>query len=179
MTDIPPMSYRLTELHGDEGDVVPALVPMQKAAAARHLVEGEVYHLAPWEDRSMVSHRHEFAFIKSAWSSLPERFGDQPWAASPEHLRKYALIRTKWCNTQTFACGSKAEAMRWAQNLRPLDEYSIVTTEGSTVFRFTAMSQSRRSMGGKAFQKSKQDIIEFLEDLIEIPRGTLEGQQSA
>jgi hypothetical protein len=174
------MSYRHRQLNDPQtGELLGALVPMQRAVAARHLKDGGVYHLAPWEDRSMISHRHEFAFIREAFKNLPERFDNEPWAASPEHLRKYCLIRTKWCNTQTFACGSKAEAIRWAQNLRPLDEYSIVTTEGSTVYRFTAMSQSRRAMGGKAFQKSKTDIIEFLEDLLQIERGTLEGQQAA
>lgn len=98
----------------------------------------------PENQRSPQSHNHEFAFVAEAWRNLPERFKDQPWAQSSEHLRKFALIKTGFCDTQTYACASAAEAARWAANLRPLDEYSIVSIQGATVFRFTARSQSKR-----------------------------------
>jgi hypothetical protein len=127
---------------------------------------GERYKMEAHEERSHASHNHEFAVIEQAWQSLPEQYANEPWAQTPEHLRKYALIRTKFCNTQTFPCGSHSEAKRWAANLRPLDEYSIVTVDGSMVYRFTAMSQSKRAMGAKVFQESKQAILEFIGDLI-------------
>lgn len=131
----------------------------------------EVYPLQVEQQRSQATHNHEFAAIADMWASLPERFKDEPWAQSPEHLRKYALIRCRYCDTQTYACGSRAEAERWARNLRPLDEYSIVTVEGTTVYRFTAQSQSRKAMGAKLFQESKTAVLEFIEDLIGIERG--------
>lgn len=134
-------------------------------------VVGEVYPLQVEQQRSQATHNHEFAAIADMWASLPERYRDEPWAQSPEHLRKYALIRCRYCDTQTYACGSRAEAERWARNLRPLDEYSIVTVEGTTVYRFTAQSQSRKAMGAKLFQESKTAILEFIEDLIGIERG--------
>jgi len=127
---------------------------------------GERYKMEAHEERSHASHNHEFAVITEAWQSLPEHLANEPWAQTPEHLRKYALIRCRYCNTQTYPCGSNAEAKRWAVNLRPLDEYSIVSVEGSTVYRFTAMSQSKRAMGPKVFQESKQAILEFIGDLI-------------
>jgi hypothetical protein len=134
--------------------------------ADKTYVVGEVYPMVDWHDRSQASHNHEFASLAELWSSLPEKFASEPWAQSPEHLRKFALIKCRYCDTQTYACGSRAEAERWARNLRPLDEYSIVTVEGSTVYRFTAQSQSKRAMGAKLFNESKQAIIEFIEDLI-------------
>lgn len=129
--------------------------------------------------RSDPSHRHEFAAIAEAWKNLPERFHQEPWAQSPEHLRKYCLIRAGFCNTQTFACASNAEAQRWAANLRPLDEYSIVVVQGATVLRFTAQSQSKRAMGAKRFQESKQAILDLLDDMIGVERGTVQQNVGA
>jgi hypothetical protein len=134
-------------------------------------VVGEVYPLSVEQQRSLATHNHEFAAIADLWGSLPERFKDEPWAQSAEHLRKYALIRCRYCDTQTYTCGSRAEAERWASNLRPFDEYSIVTVEGTTVYRFTAQSQSRRAMGAKLFQESKSAVLEFIEDLIGVEHG--------
>lgn len=134
----------------------------------KHFVVGEIMRLSPFADRSQISHNHEFAIISDLWQSLPERFKNEPWAATPAHLRKFALIQTKFCNTQTYVCASNAEAERWAKNLRPLDEYSVVSVQGATVYRFTAQSQAKRAMGAKAFQESKTAIIEYIEDLIGI-----------
>ena len=153
--------------------------PLRPALADRHFVVDEDYLLVEHHERSQATHNHEFASITDLWKSLPERFSHEPWAQSAEHLRKFALIRTGFCNTQTYACGSRAEAERWAQNLRPLDEYSIVTVEGTTVHRFTAQSQSRRAMGAKRFQESKTAILEYLEDLIGADRGSSDDVRAA
>ncbi len=147
------------------------MVPVRPAVADRHFVVGESYKLAEVQDRSDATHNHEFAVIRELWFSIPERFSREPWAQSPEHLRKFALIMCKFCDTQSYPCASEAEAKRWAANLRPLDEYSIVDIAGTTVFRFTAQSQSRRAMGAKRFQESKQAILEYIEDLIGVERG--------
>ena len=136
--------------------------------ADRDFVVGEVYPMVPHQERSQATHNHEFAVIADLWASLPERYKHEPWAQTPDHLRKYALIMCRFCDTQTYACGSRAEAERWAKNLRPIDEYSVVSIEGTTVFRFTAQSQSRRAMGAKRFQESKQAIIEYIEGLLGI-----------
>lgn len=136
--------------------------------ADKEYVVDEVYPFVEWHDRSQASHDQQFAYIGELWASIPERFSNEPWAQSPDHLRKFALIKCRYCDTQTYTCGSRAEAERWARNLRPLDEYSIVSVEGTTVYRFTAQSQSKRAMGAKLFQESKSAIIEFIEDLVGI-----------
>lgn len=151
-----------------------AVTSMWAARSDKDYVVGEVYKMAPAHDRSQSSHNHEFAVIADMWASLPDRFAHEPWAQSPEHLRKFALIQKRYCDTQTYACGSHAEAQRWAANLRPLDEYSVVAVQGTTVYRFTAQSQSKRAMGAKLFQESKTAIIEFIEDLIGVEHGASE-----
>ncbi len=165
-----PLQFR----YEGEGEFRAASSYWAKRADLAYVV-GQTYQMVEHNDRSQASHNHEFAAIAEMWQSMPERYRQEPWAQSPEHLRKYALIMCRYCDTQTFACGSRAEAERWAANLRPMDEYSIVTFEGSTVFRFTAQSQSRRAMGAKRFQESKTAVLEYIEDLIGVDRGASEA----
>lgn len=125
---------------------------------------GETYTLAPVEDRSAASHRHYFAAINEVWQNVPEHLaGEFPTA---EHLRKKALIRAGYRDERTFVCSSKAEAVRLAAFLRPVDDYAIVSVSGSTVVQWTAKSQSMRAMGKADFQKSKDDVLEALADMI-------------
>lgn len=152
--------------------MVPASAFFARRADQQYVI-GESYMLAEEKQRSTATHNHEFAFVADAWSSLPDRFSDEAWAQSPEHLRKFALIKCGFCDTQTYACGSRAEAERWAANLRPLDEYGIVTVRGSTVVRFTAKSQSRKAMGAAEFQASKQAILEYIAGLIDVTPAAL------
>lgn len=128
--------------------------------------EGETYAMAVHEDRSWASHNHYFACIKDHWLSLPERAAMETWAQSPEHLRKYALIQTGWNDTHSHACKSAAEAQRTAAFVRPIDEFSVVIARGSIVERFTAKSQSMRAMGKADFERSKEDVLGFLETLV-------------
>ena len=48
------------------------------------------------EHRSKASHDHFFAIINEAWKNLPEDMGDD--FPSPEHLRKWALIKSGFCS---------------------------------------------------------------------------------
>lgn len=63
--------------------------------------------------------------------------------------------------------------------MRPFDEYSVITIEGTTIYRFVAQSQSKRAMGAKRFQESKTAIIEYLEDLLGVERGASRGSEAA
>ena len=143
--------------------------------AAEAFTEGEQYRMEAVEARSWISHNHQFAWLYDAWLSLPEQYAMEPWAQSSEHLRKYALIKTGFCDTQTWVCGSKAEATRWAANMRPEDEYSIVVAQGNTVLRFTAKSQKMRAMGAKEFQASKTAIMDFIAGLLDVAPAELQG----
>lgn len=153
--------------------------PFHMARARDAFGAGELVMLSVENERSMRSHRHYFASIREAWLNLPESAALEPWAASPEHLRKWALIKTGHHDTQAFPCTSAAEAMRWAERLRPLDGFSVVVPRGDTVLRFTAQSQSVKAMGARPFQESKTRVLDYLDDLIGTPRGELEKRGRA
>ena len=128
--------------------------------------DGEVVMLAPIEERSAKNHNHYFACIHQAWLNLPEDLAER--LPTEEHLRKHALIKTGFADHRQFVCSSKAEAVRFAAFLRPLDEYAIVTVSEAVVTVYTAQSQSMRAMGKERFQDSKDRVLSFLAGLIQV-----------
>lgn len=140
---------------------------------AERLGEGEVVALSIEQSRSEKNHNHQFAWIRDAWLNLPERYAMESWAQSPEHLRKFSLIKTGFCDTHTHVCDSVAEAQRWAAIVRPIDAYSVVQVQGSTVVRYVAKSQSRKAMGNDEFKRSKDAIRAYIADLIGVAPGEL------
>lgn len=165
------------QYHGDGEFRTPS--PHWTRYADKEFVVGETYQMVEHHDRSGVSHRHFFASVNEAWKNLPEMYSGFPFAESAEHLRAYALIRTGWCDTHTITCTSKAEAMRLAAFIRPIDAFSLVDVKESTVTRYTAKSQSMRAMGKDDFQRSKQDVLDFLDDLIGTEKGQIEKERAA
>jgi hypothetical protein len=148
-----------------EGDGRFAALPRAKAACAEHYGQGEVVMLAPVEERSEVSHRHEFVWLKDAWASLPEHLAAE--YPSPEHLRKRALIATGWALMRDYACASRAEATRLAATLKAeLDEYVVIQLQDTVVRVFRAKSQGYRKMNREDFQASKTAILEWVAGLI-------------
>ncbi|MGA0604922.1 hypothetical protein ACO2Q0_02895 [Phenylobacterium sp. VNQ135] len=142
-------------------------VPTRRFAEAfdERFADGAVYWLTEEPERTERSHNHEFAFIATAWKTLPDHLAAE--YPSSEALRKRALIATGWCTVQDYVCGSKAEAARWAANLRrEVDEYALVVVSESVVRVFRARSQSRKAMGGVDFAKSKSDVLHWISDLI-------------
>lgn len=155
----------LIECRFEGGSFVPSTTFQRKLATER-FGDGEVILVATEHERSMRSHRHYFAMLHDLWVNLPERYATEQWAQSIEHLRKYALIRCGYSETTTFVCSSAAEAARWAANMRPIDEFSIVLAKGATVVRYAAQSQATKVMGSKVFAKSKEDVLGFVEELV-------------
>lgn len=135
----------------------------------RQFVVGESYRIAEHYERSTNSHNHFFATLADAWQSLPDEAREI--YPSAEHLRKKALIRTGYRDERSIVCASKAEALRLAAFMKPLDDYAIVDAAEAVVRVYTAQSQSRKAMGGKAFQESKQAVLDFVDDLLGVERG--------
>ncbi len=153
-----------------DGEVMRPFGSIMARRCDEQFTVGEKYTLVQHEDRSQQSQGHYFASLKDMWSSLPEHLRGEPWSESPESLRKYALIRTGWYNSETFACDSAAEADRWGARLKPLDEYAIIVIKGKNVVRLTAKSQSYSAMPQKGeFYKSKADVLGFVADLLTLP----------
>lgn len=131
---------------------------------------GEVVNVDLDPERSAKSHKHQFAFVRTAWQTLPEHLKAAPYAKSAETLRKHALIATGFCDAEMMAVGSERRAERVAASMSRLavrlSGYAVTSVEGSVAYCYTPRSQSQKAMGAKAFQASKQAILEWMADLI-------------
>jgi len=141
--------------------------------ADEDFVVGEVYVMVEHRDRSTSSHNHFFACVGDAWKTLPDELLESYPTA--EHLRKKALIWKGWRDERTIACSSKAEAERIAAFVKPMDDFAVVTVRDAVVRVWTAKSQSMKAMGAKDFQASKQDVLDFIDDLLGVERGATSG----
>ena len=131
------------------------------------LDDGTAYRLTVEEDRNWARHRAYFAEIRELWETLPESAALEPWAQSPEHLRKYALIRCGFSTSTTHACGSAKEAARTAAILRAeADEFTVVVPRGTTVTVYRAKSQAGRAMRKAEFDESADKVLTFLHSLV-------------
>lgn len=154
-----------------------AMIPLRPKLADQAYVIGETYTLAAHEDRSPKSHRHFFVTVNEAWKTLPE---DMAYTfPTPDHLRKYALIQAGYRDERTIVVSSRAEALRLAAFVKPMDEYAFVSTAGSTVVVLTAKSQSERAMGRAEFQASKDAVLAILAEMLGVDPATLAKQTEA
>ena len=162
MTVIHPIKFRWT------GE---AMIPLVKSVAERQYEVGETYRLEPWEERSPASHGHYFAAINEGWRNIPEHLAER-WP-TPEHLRKWLLIKAGYHDERSIVAASKAEAHRIATFVKPLDDYAIVTVTEAVVTIYTAKSQSMRAMGKQEFGESKRKVLEVLSGMIGVSQEDL------
>lgn len=137
-------------------------------------VVGEAYRLVEIEERSEKAHRHEFAWLREAWKTLPEHLADQ--FPTAEHLRKRALIDAGYYTETIIDCGSVAAALRVASYARGEDDFALVITRGPAVVVRKAKSQSRRAMDKAEFQASKTAILETVSAMLGVSPSTLQKQ---
>lgn len=133
---------------------------------APDLDEGEVVFVTLERARSPANHRHQFAWIKDAWATLPDEVATQPWAETPETLRKHALIATGYHQTFVLDCGANATAQRVKTALLAAEVkahgYALGQVRGPVVRIWTPESQSLRAMGGDRFKASKAAILDWI-----------------
>jgi hypothetical protein len=130
----------------------------------QRFVIGEVYLLEEVRDRSLATHRHFFAAMHHAWLNLREDVAER--FPTETHLRKWSLIKCGYHDQRSIVAASKAEALRIAAFIKPMDEFAIVVVSECTVTVYTAKSQSKKAMGGADFQRSKQDVLDYVAALI-------------
>lgn len=150
----------------DGEHLVPASHYWAREADKRYVV-GETYTMDEIHVRSHQTHAHYFACIRAAWDSLPDHL--QPQFPSPEHLRKFALIKAGYCTQVQHGCKSAAEASRLAAAIRPYDTYQLVVIDPerpTIVTVYHALSQDHRSMDKRKFQESKEAVLRWIGDLI-------------
>jgi hypothetical protein len=157
-----------------DGSAFRPTTPFWARRAAKDYAEGEVLHMADQPERSTKSHAFYFASINSAWKNLPEALADR--FPTVDHLRRYALIKTGFCDTQSMPCPSHAAALRFAAFVRPIDEFALITVTDTVVTVYRAKSQSYKAMGREDFNKSKEAVLDVLADMIGVTRTALENQ---
>lgn len=137
----------------------------------KQFVVGENYTLVTHEDRSQASHSHYFAALNEAWKNVREDVAER--FPTSEHLRKWALVKAGYADERSIVCSSKAEALRLAAFIRPLDEYAVIVVREATIKVFTPQSQSMRAMGKKDFQASKDAVLEIVSGMIGVKSAEL------
>ena len=128
------------------------------------LVVGEVLRWEQVPERSLKSHKFYFATIADAWANLPESLVDE--FPSPEHLRKYALIKSGYCTTIKLVLPTNAEAVAACAFIQASDEFVICEPIGRVATISRASSQSMRAMGKKQFEESKSRVLDVISGLI-------------
>lgn len=141
-------------------------VPLKRFAKQcdRDFVVGEIYRLEEINERSANSHRHYFSAIAEAWDNLPDDLAER--FQTPDHLRRYALIKSGYHDERSIVTASKAEALRVAAFIKPMDPYAVVAVSEAVVRVYTAKSQSYRAMGKDEFQRSKTAVLEIVSAMI-------------
>lgn len=147
------------------------------ARADKDFVVGETYKLVEHHDRSDASHNHYFASIKNGWDNLPDELLEI--YPTTEHLRKKALIAKGYRDERSIVAASAAEAQRVAAFVKPMDDFAVVVFRDAVVRVFTAKSQSKKAMGAKDFQASKNDVLDFVDDLLGVERGKTANSEAA
>lgn len=154
-----------------DGEVFRPISPYWARRADRQFAKGEVLRLMDDPERSTNSHNHLFAAVQEAWRNLPplmaERFN------SPDALRKYALVKSGHCYSESIACPSHADALRVSAFVRSADEFAIVTVAKNVVTRYRPKSQSRQAMSKEEFQRSKDDVLRVISELIGVAKQEL------
>jgi hypothetical protein len=57
-----------------------------------------------------------------------------------------------------------------------MDEYALVSVEGSVVNVFSAQSQSQRAMGKQRFQASKEAVLDVLASMVGVKAEQLQHE---
>lgn len=154
-----------------------AMKPERPGMADKQYVVGEVYRLVPIEDRSGNSHRHYFACVNESWKNLPEVIAQR--YPTPDHLRKWALIKAGYCDARSIVAVSEAEARRLAAFIEPMDDFAVVTVCVAVITVYTAKSQSMHAMGKIEFQQSKDKVLDVLAHMIGISTAELQKNAGA
>lgn len=155
------------------GEAMEPLRHFAREADSRYVI-GETYAMDEVQEASSKSRGHYFALIREGWLNLPEEEAER--FPTTEALRKYALIRAGYRDERSIVCATKAEALRVAAFVRPMDPYAVVTVSEVVVRVWTAQSQSRRAMGKADFQASKDAVLEIISAMLDVTPAQLQEE---
>lgn len=168
MTEIPPMMFDFIDGH---------MVPLDPKLAANKFWDGASYKLAVHEEPSMKSRGHYFASIKEAWDNFSDE-QTKRWPSS-ECLRKWALIETGFCDTETLIFATHEDALVCAGFARRRDQYVMTAVRDSVLVIYTAQSQKAHVMGKARFQRSKEEVFRIIAEQIGVTPEQLKKNRAA
>lgn len=151
-----------------------AMMPSRPELAERIFRPDGMYLLEAHHERSYKRHQAYFASLHEAWASL--RVDDFP---TPEHLRKFALIKCGFYDERVLVCDTAAQAERVVVFMRPMDDYAIMVRDSALVRVWTAKSQSYKAMGRDEFNRSMEAVLDYVAGLIGVMRDELDAQGGA
>jgi hypothetical protein len=114
--------------------------------------------------RSEKSHDHFFARVADCWETLPDNLKER--FPNAEHLRKWALVKSGYCNEITFVMDYPDSLPSVVRLVRHLDPYAVIVPRSDVVSVYTAKSQSKKDMGAKDFQESKDAVFRVISELL-------------
>jgi hypothetical protein len=94
-------------------------------------------------------------------------------------LRKKALIRKGYADHRDHVCADSLVARKLRAFIKPMDDYAIVEVRENVLRIWTAKSQSVKAMPKGEFQRSKDDVLDFVASLIGVTADELEKAQAA
>jgi hypothetical protein len=150
------------------GHVMQPLYAYREACTQRFEI-GNRYRLEEVDEPSAASRSHYFAALREAFSNLPHDCEHE--FVSPEHLRKWALIKCGYANERRIVCADEGEACRVAAEFG--SDFDVVTVEDRCLRVFEAQSQSKREMGHDRFEASKKAVLDLVAGLVGVAAGAL------
>lgn len=185
-----PVVFVWTEVALQDGELREVMVPAPRYAkvAHRQFEPDHEYPLVVLETRSRASHNQYFAALSDGFDNLPEDLEDaaerlglksipKDGFQDADHLRKWALCETGWCDIGEFLFETQEEAERLCKYFRRNDSYAIITLgfRGNHVLVTikTAKSQSAPNMAKQAFEDSKRDVLTLVEAMTNLKKGAL------
>ncbi len=150
-----------------------AMVPFEgfRPLCERQYVVGDRYVLVPYDPRSRLSHGHYFACVQAAWENWPETYPRH--LADADQLRKHALIATGHYDQSTGVHKTADEAAAFVATIMRAVDYAEFSIAGTAVVLRLAKTQKKRVMGAAQFQRSKQDVLDFLSSVLGLDVTTL------
>lgn len=154
-----------------DGQFIRPISPYWVRRADREFAKGEVLRIVHQPERSTKSHNHLFAAVEDTWRSLPPLYAER--FNSPAALRKYALVKSGHCYSDSITCPSHADALRVAAFIRGDDEFAVIDVQKNVLTRYRPKSMSHTAMSTEEFKKAKDDILRVLSEMIGVAKQEL------
>lgn len=125
-------------------------------------------------DHSEPARRRYFAILREAHRNLPDHWREL--CPTAEHLRKWCLVKTGYCDVGTINCGSQRAANEVALLAKRIDGFVVTLVTGPLVSVYTARSQSKRNQPRKQFLACAEQVYSELGRMLGVDPAELRRQ---